>query len=267
METDSVLNMKTVLLGAGNLATSLALSMERCGLGIRQIYSRTPASATRLGERLQADVEVTDRLADLCPDADLYVCALKDDALADALSRMPGFGQGLWVHTSGTLPLSVFQPFTGRAGVFYPLQTFSCSRPVSLDEVPLCLETARVEDMPLLKAFAARLSTRVIELDSAQRGVLHLAAVFANNFTNSLYATAGEILERAGLPFDLLLPLIDETARKVHDLAPAAAQTGPARRMDTKVIDRHLQLLEAFGMEHNADLYRRLTEIIHDRSL
>ena len=254
--------MKIVLLGAGNLATQLAKALNRNGLPLEQIYSRTEASAARLAQTVGC--HYTTRLDRLAP-ADLYICALKDSVLEGVLQQVPDFGQALWVHTSGSLPMNVFEKHTHRYGVFYPLQTFSRGRDVAFDQIPICLETARPEDMPPLQQLASALSRRVVELSSGQRATLHLAAVFANNFSNCLYDVAAGILSRDGLDFSLLLPLIDETAAKVHGCTPFEAQTGPAVRMDMNVVSRHLQLLKRQKDESAAELYLVLSELINSR--
>lgn len=254
-----------VLLGAGNVATSLALAFQRAGLELLQIYSRSLDSAAMLSESLKCPF--TTDLAEIRDDADLYVCSLKDDVLADVLARIPSFGNGLWVHTSGSLPLDVFKQFTPRAGVFYPLQTFSRRHPVPLKGVPACLETARPDDMPVLEDLAGRLNCRPVPMDSDARACLHLAAVFANNFTNSLYAQAADILSEKDLDFSLLLPLIDETARKVHEASPRQAQTGPAIRQDRRIIGKHIQWLDGHCTVEDAaqlkTVYELMTETIH----
>lgn len=256
---------RVVMLGAGNLATNLVLAMRANGVPILQIYSRTISSAHILTERAGQDVSVTDNLKAILPDADLYICSLKDDALMDVLQQIPDFGHGLWVHTSGSLPMTVFEGFTARYGVFYPLMTFTKERPVPFDGIPLCIETSLAPDLPVLHRFAELLSDKVYDMDSQKRSLLHLSAVFANNFTNSLYATASELLSRENIPFDLLLPIIDETARKVHDLSPVDAQTGPAKRLDANIIGHHMQLLESYGLNDLVELYRQLTHSIHNR--
>ena len=159
--------------------------------------------------------------------------------------------------------MSVWEGHAERYGVFYPMQTFSKQREVKFQEVPFFVEAKRPEDVELLKAVAATLSEKVYEASSEQRKSLHLAAVFICNFTNHMYALAAELLKKYNLPFDVMLPLIDETARKVHELEPKTAQTGPAIRYDENVIGNHLRMLaDDPAMQR---LYELLSRSIHER--
>ncbi len=256
--------MKIALIGAGNLATRLGLALVEKGQTVAQVYSRTEASAQALGKMLQCPA--TTVLADVCTDADLYVLAVKDAAFADvAAALVPRRRQALFVHTAGSLPMSVWEGIAPRHGVFYPMQTFSKLRSVDFSSIPIFIEANNAGDLDCLKALAATLSGSVFEADSRQRRALHLAAVFACNFTNHMYAVCGHLLDEAGLPFDVMLPLIDETAAKVHDLSPSQAQTGPAVRYDENVITRHLEAL-AVHPEWQ-DLYERISKSIHHDKL
>lgn len=239
----SVEDTLIVFIGAGNLATNLAKALYRKGFRIVQIYSRTEESARSLAEKVEA--EFTTALEDVNPFARLYIVSLKDSAFTELLPAIvAGKGkEALWVHTAGSLPMSIWEGYTNHYGVFYPMQTFSKQREVDFRKIPFFIEASAPEDAELLKAVAATLSERVYEADSGQRKSLHLAAVFTCNFTNHMYALAAELLEKHNLPFDVMLPLIDETARKVHELKPKAAQTGPAIRYDENVINEHLSML------------------------
>lgn len=239
----SIEDTPIVFIGAGNLATNLAKALYRKGFRIVQVYSRTEASARSLAEVVEA--EFTTDLNDINPFARLYIVSLKDSAFIELL---PAIAAGkkkdaLLVHTAGSLPLSVWNGTVEHYGVFYPMQTFSKQREVDFREIPFFIEASSAEDTELLKAVAATLSERVYEADSEQRKSLHLAAVFTCNFTNHMYALAAELLEKYHLPFDVMLPLIDETARKVHALQPKSAQTGPAIRYDENIINDHLGML------------------------
>lgn len=249
--------MKVVFIGAGNLATHLALSMHRVGMTIVQVYSRTMTHASELSGRLNCPWTIS--LAEIRDDADLYVFSLKDTALEEVIPQVPSNG-GLWVHTAGSMPMHVFAGYTERYGVFYPLQTFSKGRDISLEHVPFFLESYREEDLKLLRRAASALSDQVVILSSEKRKKLHLAAVFACNFTNHMYVLAGKILEEEGLSSKLLLSLTDETAAKIHDLSPLAAQTGPAVRYDENVMNKHLEML---GDPIMKEIYKLLSESIH----
>lgn len=249
--------MKVVFIGAGNLATRLSQEMQRAGLTVSQVYSRTAAHASELAGRLGTEWTTSPEL--IFAEADLYVFSVKDTALQPLLSTMKPNG-GLWVHTAGSMPLDIFKGYNDRYGVLYPLQTFSKERPVDFRKVPFFLETVSEADGALLREVAGRLSDDVRFLSSEKRRYLHLSAVFACNFVNRMYALAGGILEKEGIPFDVLLPLIDETAAKVHAMKPVEAQTGPAVRYDENVINKQLAMLNDPDVQA---IYRSVSRNIH----
>lgn len=252
-------NQRIVLLGAGNVATHLGVALQQKGFPIVQVYSRTRQSAQELGEKLHTDF--TTDLSAINPDADIYIFSVKDAVLPELLDEMDDFS-GLFVHTAGSVPLSVFEGHASRFGVLYPLQTFSKNRVLTFDHIPIFVEANFKEDENLLKEVAAQLSQRVIPLSSEKRKYLHLAAVFACNFTNHMYALSSEILEENNLDGSLLSPLIEETAAKIKELHPKEAQTGPAVRYDKGVIDRHLSMLNG----DKAAIYEIVSKSIHRRS-
>ena len=250
--------MKIVFIGAGNLATRLGMALFAKGNEIIQVYSRTTESAKLLGEKVNAPY--TDNIKQITPEADLYIFSVKDDVLSGLLELIPS-NKGLWVHTAGSIPMEVFYKHHNRFGVFYPLQTFSKHREVNFSVIPIYIEAKNTDDLTILKNLASTISDNVIEATSKQRKYLHVAAVFACNFTNHMYAIAAKLLEDKGLRFDQLLPLIDETAQKVHTLHPLDAQTGPAIRFDENVINRHLDMLIDEDLKK---IYRLLSESIHE---
>jgi predicted short-subunit dehydrogenase-like oxidoreductase (DUF2520 family) len=252
------LENKIVLLGAGNVATHLGIALQERQFPIIQVYSRTLISAKNLGKKLQT--AYTNQIRELIPDAGIYIFALQDAALPELLAHLPPL-PGLWVHTSGCLSLEVFAAYSERSGVLYPLQTFSKTREVFFQSIPLFIEAKRPEDEILLEEIAATLSDKVIHLSSEKRKRLHLAAVFACNFTNHLYALASGMLEEEGLSRSLLLPLIQETASKVIEMHPREAQTGPAIRKDEIVMIKHLEMLNRDACLQ--ELYRLLSASIH----
>ena len=209
-----------VLIGRGRLATNLLAALQQAGYDVVSINSRT--------------------LEDLPQEADVFIVAVKDSALKEVIRRATkGREQQLFVHTAGSMPMSLFEGHTSRYGVFYPMQTFSKERLVDFADIPIFVEGAD----PAIRQLAERISRRVYELTTEARKYLHLSAVFACNFVNHCYALSAELLEQHGLPFDVMLPLIDETARKVHELHPHDAQTGPAVRYDENVIRMQSALL------------------------
>lgn len=228
------------MIGAGNLATQLGKALHQAGIKITQVYSRTEESAKALAVRLESDY--TNTLTSVRTDSDLLVFALKDDALVDVLSQMDLQGKFI-VHTAGSLPLEVLKPYSENCGVFYPLQTFSKQRDVDFTKIPMCLEAATPALLADLKKLAERLSDKVEEISSAQRQSLHLAAVFTCNFVNHFYYLSHQVVKKYGVDFELLKPLITETAAKVMEIDPFDAQTGPAKRFDEAIINKHLDFL------------------------
>lgn len=249
--------MKIVFIGAGNLATRLSLAMQRVGMQIVQVYSHTEASARQLATRLGCPW--TNDLSALLEDGDLYVFSLKDTVLSDVISKVKP-NNGMWVHTAGSMPMSVFEGYAQRFGVLYPLQTFSKGRNVNFDVIPIFLEANTDKNADYLKNIASALSENVRFMSSEKRRSLHLAAVFACNFTNHIYTLSYKLLENESIPADVLLPLIDETVSKIHSMPPAVAQTGPAIRYDENVINKHLAMLDDPDMQA---IYRLLSQSIH----
>ena len=262
--------LNIALIGAGNLAAHLGPALQAAGHHVVQVYSRTAGSATALAARLGCGW--TTEVAGITARAELYVFSVRDAVLGELAERVfsslenlgGGVGErregpgALFVHTAGSMPVDVLP--APRRGVLYPMQTFSKQRPLRFSEIPVFVESPTDEAM--LLELASQLSERPSVLDGERRRRLHLAAVFACNFANHVYDLSSRILEEVGLPFEVMLPLIDETARKVHDLPPRLAQTGPAVRYDQNVMRRHLELLGE-GVER--EIYELLSRSIHDR--
>lgn len=243
-----------VLLGAGNVATHLFKAFTNAEeVTVKQWYNRN----LRTIEKYKNKVAITDNLKDLV-EADIYILAVSDDVVADLSSQLP-FENRLVVHTSGSVSLYAIDKKHKR-GVFYPLQTFSKDADVDFSDVPLCIEALNnKEDRPILKKLAIAIGSQPHKVNSDQRAALHLAAVFVNNFTNQIYRIAHEITESQGAEFEILKPLIKETARKLDDISPYLAQTGPAKRNDKKTIKKHLKALTD---KHHKDVYELLTKSI-----
>jgi predicted short-subunit dehydrogenase-like oxidoreductase (DUF2520 family) len=198
-------------------------------------------------------VSLEGRLAE----ADIYLMAISDSAIEEVASRL-GDRNALIVHTAGGIGLEVFGGMD-RAGVLYPLQTFSMHRELDFREIPLCIEARKTSDLNLLRSLAGALSRRVIALDTEQRKHLHLSAVFANNFTNHMVCLGEAICREAGLPKDLLHPLLRETWAKLETLSAYDAQTGPARRADHKTQQQHIALLKD---RLHREVYKKISESI-----
>lgn len=252
--------MKVVFLGAGNVATHLALELYQKDFDIVQVYSRTRESAQELANKVEA-VPITS-VSSVIADADLYIFSVKDSVLEDIISKIPS-NSGLWVHTAGSIPLDIFSKYALNYGVLYPFQTFSKNRTIEWKNIPVFIEANNPENLPLLQAVAKQLSDKVTELSSEDRKYIHLTGVFACNFTNHMYTLSKQFLDKIALPFDVALPLIDETTSKVHTLSPEEAQTGPAIRYDENIINKHLELIED---ENVKQIYKLISESIHKTS-
>lgn len=250
------------LIGAGNVAHHLGPALRANGVEIRQVFSRNYEKASYLAAITSS--EAISDLSKVSP-SDLIVLAVSDQAIPEvsaALSHLLSEDTFV-VHTSGATPSAFIAGHFRRYGVFYPLQTFSAGREVEFEKVPICIHAGTEADTVELEALARRLSNSVHRVSDEQRRWLHLTAVIVNNFPNHLYTLAHRVLSDQHLPFDLLKPLILETARKVQDHPPAVMQTGPARRGDRATIEAHLQLLEQYpGLR---EVYEVLTKNIVER--
>lgn len=241
------------ILGAGNVATHLYKAFTKANnITVSQWYNRS----LKLLNHYKNEVDITDDLNHL-KEADVYILAVSDDAVAELSEKLP-FENKIVVHTSGSVNVHDLDKKHNR-GVFYPLQSFSKTAQLDFANVPICIETVNKPDYHILKALALAIGSPVKKVNSDQRQVLHLAAVFVNNFTNQLYRIGHEITESEGAEFDLLKPLILETAKKIQDLSPYKAQTGPAKRNDKKTLKKHLSILN--NQDHKA-IYNLLTKSI-----
>lgn len=254
--------MRIVLVGAGGLATNLGLALHEAGHDVLAVFSRTMEHARILAERIGS--QPTDDICALPNEADLFIVSVKDAVLTDVVQQLvQGREEQFFAHTAGSMPLELFQGPAHHYGVFYPMQSFSKERRINFSEIPVFLEASDVQTLTLLKTLSATLTPHIYELSTDERRYLHLAAVFACNFANHCYALSAEILQQHGLPFNVMLPLIDETARKVHYLSPLEAQTGPAIRYDLNVINKQQQLLDDPAMK---ELYERLSKSIYQHA-
>ena len=242
--------IKLVVLGTGNVASHLILAFSKSqNVQVIQIYNHKAGSLKAFSE-----FNTTTHLNELYK-ADVYLICIKDDYvknLADKINRP----EAIVAHTSGSLPL-LHSP--NRNAVFYPLQTFSKEKEINFKDLPICIETQHTSDYKILKDIANNLNAKVYQVDSQQRQDLHLAAVFVCNFVNHLYHIGQDICAQKDLPFEILQPLIKETADKINFKNPKDAQTGPAIRQDQTTINRHINQLENPNYQ---EIYRYLTTSI-----
>ena len=252
--------MKAVFIGSGNLATHLATALQEKGITISQIYSRTSTNASMLADKLKTSY--TSDPTELILDADIYFYALKDSALTQFLKET-NLPNAMHVHTAGSVSLSIFKELTLNYGVFYPLQTFSKNKKVDFAEIPICIEASNSEMQKKLLDIAHLLTQKTFIINSDQRKILHLAAVFACNFSNYMYDVASEILNDVGIGFEIMQPLISETAEKIKTMNPYEAQTGPAVRYDKAIIEKHMIMLKRYPKIRN--IYKDLSKNIYVR--
>lgn len=242
--------MRIAIIGNGNVATSLHAAFSKKGIEAPMISSR----------------ELTSGVGEPLTEADVYIYAVRDEALREVIAAVHAPARSVHVHTSGTVPISVFGEDKPHCGILYPFQTFSKAQPIDdFTDIPLFIEARNIDDVAAVYTLALTLSPRVIETTQADRERLHVAGVFANNFTNCMYRIAADILKGTSIPFSVLLPLIDQTAAKVHNLAPKDAQTGPAVRDDEQVIRHHIELLQSIptlNSDFAPEIYRKLTDYI-----
>ncbi len=232
---------KAVIIGSGNLAEALAKALAASGLQLMQIFGRNSARAKAVAEA--ARTKWTSDPAELAA-ADIYILAVSDRAVAEVAAALPIPTGAIVAHTAGSVALDAIPARYARRAVFYPMQTFTAGREVDFRQIPIFLETSSEEFYPELEAFARRLSDTVIHADGQQRARIHLAAVFACNFSNNMYTIGERIARDADFSFDVLKALITETAAKACAAAsPADVQTGPAVRGDAATQQRHLQML------------------------
>lgn len=250
--------MKIVFIGAGNVATHLATELYKYEFNIIQVYSRSSEAAIQLASQVNAE-SLTD-IKDVVTDADIYIFCLKDSVIEDIASQLRP-NKGLWIHTSGSISLSILEKYNKVCGVIYPFQTFSKNRNIDWKETPVFIEASDNDSLHMIEAITKKLSDKVSILSSADRRYIHLTGVFACNFTNHMYTLAKQFLKKVDLPFEVALPLIDETASKVHELTPEDAQTGPAIRFDENIINRHLGMIED---ERIKEIYKLISENIHN---
>ena len=251
--------IKVSIIGSGNVAQHLIVALQNsiingAEIELIQVFAR---QKTALSQLLDFN-KITNDWSTLA-EADLYIIAVSDDAIVTVSEQIP-YKNKLVVHTSGAISLEILAS-NNRKGVFYPLQTFTKNKAVDFKIIPICIESQNASDYQLLQKVAQAISDSVFAINSEQRKALHLAAVFVNNFTNHLYKIGNDICIENNVPFEILKPLIQETAEKIIRLSPNEAQTGPAIRNDIETINAHLSFLSD---ENQKNIYTILTQSIQN---
>lgn len=249
---------KIAIIGYGNLGFHLVNHLSETGHKITQVFTRDKTK-TRISKN---KIDFIDDLELLSTDADVYFLPVKDDALKEVAKQLSLKGK-IVAHCSASVEMKVLKNCTENFGVFYPLQSFSREVEVDFKNIPILIEGVNKETSSVLNYIAASLSNEVIEVNQEQRLAVHVAAVFANNFSNYLFSVAEEILKKENISYKILLPLIEETVRKVKEHAPSKSQTGPAKREDDKTIQKHLKFLS--NKKELKNLYTIITEQIKSK--
>lgn len=248
--------MKITIIGAGNVATHLTKRLYKKGHDILQIFNRSLENATLLAN--EVNTTSTNNWQEINLESDIYIISISDDAIrsvAEQLSKiLPQ--SAIIAHTSGATSSKIFELSFENYGVFYPLQTFSKNRQADFEKLPFCIDGSNESTQNQLVTLANSICPNVYLIDDKQRSVLHVAAVFANNFTNYLIAISEQIIAKENIPFDLLKPLINETVAKINENTPKSMQTGPARRGDNETLEKHQKYLEKYPD------YRKVYELL-----
>lgn len=257
------MNHKIVIIGSGNLATQLSLALMQTRHKVIQVYSRTDTHAKELADKIGCDY--TSNTSNIYKDADAYIISVKDDAVNDIAKNIcTDKPEAVFLHTAGSVPMSVFAPHACHYGVLYPMQSFSKTRKVNFHEIPCFIEAIDDKSLNIIRDIAESISDRIEVADTEKRKKIHLAAVLASNLANHCYRLGERVLQEEGIDFSILLPLIQETARKVTEMSPRDAQTGPMVRYDTGVMNRQIELIHD---ERTRQIYRLMAESIHEEGL
>ena len=244
--------ISVVILGSGNVASQLIKAFLKIDtINLKQVYTRNQKDINTLKDSIDTTNDIS-----LLKQADITIIAVSDEAISSISSHIKN---SFVVHTSGSVDMKSLNNI-GRKGVFYPLQSFSKKKLVDFKNIPICLESETNEDLLKLEELVSLLQSKSYILSSHQRKKIHVAAVFANNFSNHMYTIANEICEKYNIPFDILHPLIEETSNKIKNLTPEKAQTGPAKRNDAETIENHLNLLS----EKQQEIYLKITQSIQE---
>jgi predicted short-subunit dehydrogenase-like oxidoreductase (DUF2520 family) len=254
--------MNVSFIGSGNLAWHLAPALDNTEFAVREVYSQNPKNADELVERLyHATTKVS--LDFSSSTSRIFIIAASDDAIAEIAQEIILPDNSILVHTSGSRPLSILgYAAAASIGVLYPLQTFTKGQKIDFREVPVFIESENSATEKVLKDLARAITKKVYSVSSADRKAVHVAAVFASNFTNHMLTLSKEILDDHQLSFDLLKPLIAETVNKAIAIGPERAQTGPAKRGDLEILDKHVEFLQTD--ERIAEVYKVISQSIVD---
>ena len=248
--------MRIVIIGSGNVATVLGRLFKKNNHQVIQIISRHLENSKLLANELDCSYTNYDGVTDMS--ADFYLVSITDGVLFD-LNKSFSLGKKLIVHTAGSVTKDVLKDISTNYGILYPFQSLR-KEMEGIPEIPLLVDGNTNEATTLIEDFAKTLSPVVKRTTDEERLRLHVAGVVVNNFTNHLYAVAEEFCAKENVDFRLLLPLIQETTRRLQHYAPKDVQTGPAKRNDVFTLDKHLRILS--GHPKLKYIYLKLTDSI-----
>ena len=245
--------MDITIIGSGNVGSHLYKIFNEKKIKVSQIWSRNIENTSILNSQL-----ATDSLDFSKSTSNIFIVAVKDDAILNVLEEIKTPANAVLVHTSGSVGMEILEKHEIKYGIFYPLQTFSKNRDINFSSIPILIEASDKSTLIAIQTLAQMISNTVHHCDSITRQRIHLSAVFACNFTNALLGVANNLLEKKQLNLLLLKPLIEETIQKSFELGPSKAQTGPAIRNDYETIDKHLDTLK------NEPVLKKLYQLMTD---
>ncbi|UXX80048.1 DUF2520 domain-containing protein [Reichenbachiella carrageenanivorans] len=256
---NSISNIKVTLIGSGKVATSLAHTLVSHGVIIQEVYSRQLSHAKKLAQAVAAK-QATQSLDFTKSSSQVFIISVKDDAIQQVAEEIKLPEKAILLHTSGTVSINTLATTARPHGILYPLMTFGADQLIDFDQVPILTESNSIEAQDILDTLARSISTQVQAASESERQLLHVAAVFASNFTNRMIAASEEILTGTQLPTSMLKPLLTQTIQNAWDTHPDEALTGPAKRGDVETIKKHLNLLKE--KPKLAKIYEVITESI-----
>lgn len=253
------MQIKAVIIGAGNVGTHLAIALKNEGVNIVQIVSKTMKSALELASRMEC--AFTTELHEINTNADIYIVCVTDTAIIPVLRQLE-VGNKFIVHTSGSMGIEVFYDVAHNYGVVYPMQTFSKFKDINYAEIPIFIEANTPQNQEMLYNFVKKISPHVQVINSQQRCMLHICAVFANNFTNHMCTIAEMLMKENQIKFETFKPLLRETFDKITKYSPSISQTGPAMRNDVHIIQKHVEILAQYP--NIQEIYKNMSDSIID---
>ena len=249
--------LKIVIIGTGNISYHLCKAIiETKNLKLIEVFGRKKNPPKDLFNNISYCNNIKK-----IQKADLYILCVSDNAISKISDELNINKNSIVVHTSGSTNMKLLSKHKNH-GIIYPLQTFTSNANVNFSEIPICIETYHQEDLLLLQELGKSISNNVQIVTSTQREHIHLSAVIVNNFVNHLYLIGQDLLVNQSLTFDILKPLIFETATKIKNISPHKTQTGPAKRNDLKTIEKQLHLLKDSPYQ---ELYKNITNSILEK--